>query len=78
MRSKYSPVAPTCAVGLALSGCADVAKLTVLADTGANPALPSPHTTLIPTGHTAPAKGWTPGETPRAVMGTPVAAHKRL
>ena len=63
-----------CAVAVALSGCGDVAKLTVSAGTGSDPALPPPHPTAIPTVHIAPARGWRTGETPQAAPGTQVAA----
>jgi glucose/arabinose dehydrogenase len=41
---------------------------------GPNPALPAPHHTLIPTIKVAPAKGWSPGVTPKPANGLAVAA----
>ena len=59
---------------LALAGCGETAKLTVAQGSGANPRLPLPTTTVLPTVHIAPAKGWSGGATPQAAAGTRVAA----
>jgi glucose/arabinose dehydrogenase len=61
----------------ALAGCGDIATLTVDAGTGANPALPPPHKTLLPTVNIAPARGWADSETPTAAAGTSVKAFAR-
>ena len=45
------------------------------ADTGPNPVLPEPNTTLIPTVKIAPAKGWPAGVTPKSAPGTRVSAY---
>lgn len=62
------------AAALALSGCGGSAELPVSAGTGPNPALPVPRTSLIPTVHVAPARGWPAGRTPAAAPGTAVGA----
>ncbi len=59
---------------LALSGCGDFAKLPISAGMGAQPTLPPPQQTLIPTVHIAPAKGWPAGVTPLSPPGTRVYA----
>jgi glucose/arabinose dehydrogenase len=61
------------ATSVALSGCGDVAKLPVSAGTGADPTLPAPNPTLIPTVNVATATGWASGETPQPAPGTQVA-----
>jgi glucose/arabinose dehydrogenase len=61
----------------ALLACTEVATLPVSAGIGANPALPAPHPTLIPTVNIAPAKGWTPGTAPIAASGLRVVAFAR-
>jgi glucose/arabinose dehydrogenase len=55
-----------------LAGCMDAAQLTRGADVGANPQLPEPVRTLVPTVEIAPAKGWSPGATPAAAPGLAV------
>jgi glucose/arabinose dehydrogenase len=57
-------------LGLALSGCGDVAKLPVSQGTGTDPSLPPPNPTLIPTVNIATATGWGPGEQPVPAPGT--------
>ena len=47
-----------------LSACGGRAQLSVQAGTGADPELPQPSRTLIPTVKIAPAVGWTDGATP--------------
>jgi len=59
---------------LVLSACAEQSRLPPGADSGPNPALPEPNTSLIPTVKVAPAKGWPEGLTPKAAQGTRVAA----
>jgi glucose/arabinose dehydrogenase len=60
----------TCMVG----ACGERATLTVAAGTGAQPTLPAPNPTLIPTVNIAPAVGWPAGVTPVGAPGTRVAA----
>jgi glucose/arabinose dehydrogenase len=57
---------------IACTGCAERARLPVSAGMGPNPELPPPRSTLIPTVHIAPAKGWEPGDAPDAAPGTTV------
>jgi len=57
-----------------LTACGEIATLPVSAGTGANPTLPPPQHTLIPTVNIAPAQGWPPGATPQAAPGTRVNA----
>lgn len=59
---------------LLLNACSELASLPVSAGIGANPTLPAPNKTLIPTVHIAPAKGWPNAKTPIAAAGTRVAA----
>jgi glucose/arabinose dehydrogenase len=56
-----------------LSACTDVAKLSLEADTGPQPALPQPNSTFIPTVKIAPAVGWPPGRKP--IPATGLAVH---
>ncbi|HYW55837.1 MAG TPA: sorbosone dehydrogenase family protein [Polaromonas sp.] len=51
-----------------LAACGDTAKLPAAADMGANPTLPQPNKTLIPTVNIAPATGW-----PSRLMPVPMA-----
>ncbi len=62
---------------LALSACGEMAKLTVEEGSGPQPTLPPPRSTLIPTVHIAPAKGWSQGEMPLAAQGMRVEAFAR-
>src|SRR5918995_947100 len=62
------------AAAMVLSACAETSRLPSGADTGPNPTLPEPNSTLIPTVNIAPAKGWPAGVTPRAAPGTRVSA----
>ncbi len=59
---------------VSLTACGEAAKLTVLDGTGAQPTLPEPNATLIPTVNIAPAQGWTEGAVPTAAPGTKVNA----
>ena len=61
------------ASAFALTGC-ESAQLPFVAGTGPDPALPEPVTSLIPTVHIAPAKGWPEGMTPTAAAGMRVSA----
>ena len=62
---------------LVLSACAEVASLPVSAGTGAEPVLPVPHPTLLPTLNIAPAVGWPQGKGPQSPAGTQVQAFAR-
>ena len=66
MRPQHLPVL---IAALVLSACTEMSKLPSGADTGPNPTLPEPNTTLIPTVKIAPAKGWPAGVTPKAAAG---------
>ena len=57
---------------LGLSACGEQARLPVSAGMGPNPELPPPKTSLIPTVHIAPAKGWPDGVAPTAAPGLAV------
>jgi glucose/arabinose dehydrogenase len=57
-----------------LAACTESARLPRHADTGAQPTLPEPTRTLLPTVHIAPAKGWPDGATPRPAEGLAVKA----
>jgi glucose/arabinose dehydrogenase len=59
---------------LLLAGCGDSAKLPEQASTGANPPIPEPTTSLLPTVNIAVARGWPGGEKPKAAAGLAVAA----
>ena len=59
---------------ICLTACSEMSRLPPGADTGPNPTLPEPVSTLIPTVQIAPAKGWPAGVTPKAAAGTQVAA----
>jgi glucose/arabinose dehydrogenase len=62
------------AAAAVLAGCGEVAKLPVSAGTGAQPSLPEPNKTLLPTMNIAPAQGWAEGTKPTAAPGTAVDA----
>ncbi len=71
------PIFLPAALGLALLGlaaCGDRALLARHADTGPQPTLPEPKTSVLPTVHIAPAKGWPEGVTPRPAEGLTVKA----
>jgi glucose/arabinose dehydrogenase len=72
IRPALAPTVVLAAVGLV--ACGDVARLTVSAGTGPNPALPEANRTLLPTVNIAPARGWLSGATPVAASGTAVNA----
>ena len=59
---------------LALAGCGEQATLPASAGIGANPILPAPHPTALPTIKIAPARRWALGATPVAGAGLRVAA----
>ncbi len=62
------------ALALALAACGDTAKLPVSAGTGAQPVLPAPNPTLLPTVNVAPARGWPAGTLPKPAPGLQVNA----
>lgn len=70
------PLFRACPAALLLFGaaCAGAARLPVAAGVGTRPELPPPEHALIPVIAVAEAKGWRPGQTPRAATGTSVTA----
>src|SRR5215203_4026074 len=52
-----------------LAGCGDASQVPEQSAVGANPKLPEPNPTLIPTVNIAPAKGWPAGDKPTAASG---------
>jgi glucose/arabinose dehydrogenase len=64
----------TVALALLLAGCGDTAKLPEGAAVGANPTLPPPNETMIPTLKIATAKGWPEGVKPKPATGLAVTA----
>lgn len=60
-------------LSVSLAACEE-AKLPETAGTGANPQLPAPNPTFIPTVNIAPAKGWPEGGKPKAAKGFAVNA----
>src|SRR5471032_102214 len=52
-----------------LAACGDIATKSVQDGVGANPVLPEPRPTLIPTVNIAPAEGWPDGKAPKATAG---------
>ena len=68
------PVSVLLACALLLPGCGEYATLPAIAGTGANPQLPAPNPTLIPTVDIAPAVGWSDGSAPAPAAGLSVTA----
>jgi glucose/arabinose dehydrogenase len=62
---------------LVATGCGESAKLPLNADTGPNPQLPAPDTSVFTAVNFAHAIGWPEGRTPQAAKGTSVAAFAR-
>ncbi|HZW11977.1 MAG TPA: sorbosone dehydrogenase family protein [Noviherbaspirillum sp.] len=62
-------------VVLSLAACGDTAKLPPQAGYGAQPTLPPPNRSAIPTVKIAPAKGWPTGAKPTAAPGFAVNAY---
>jgi glucose/arabinose dehydrogenase len=58
-----------------LAACGDTARLSEAEQSGPQPKLPPPQTSLIPTVKVAPATGWPQGVTPQAAPGLAVAAY---
>jgi glucose/arabinose dehydrogenase len=75
MRNSIAHSLLACLSMLSLAGCGEIAKLPERAGIGANPELPPPNQTLIPTVHIAPAKGWPAGAAPVAAAGLSVNAY---
>ncbi|MHB1053062.1 MAG: PQQ-dependent sugar dehydrogenase [Thiobacillus sp.] len=59
---------------IALTACGEMATLPPSAGYGANPTLPEPKPTLLPTVNIAPAKGWPANGKPLSAPGTAVTA----
>lgn len=62
---------------LLLAACGDTARLPESASQGANPQLPPPANSLLPTVHIAEAQGWPEGAQPQAVAGFSVTPFAR-
>jgi glucose/arabinose dehydrogenase len=60
---------------LLLAACGETSRISEAAQTGPNPELPAPQSSLIPTVKIAPARGWPEGTTPKAAPGFAVAAY---
>src|SRR5688500_136928 len=63
-----------CGLLLGIAACGDLAKVRPEETIGANPALPSPNRSIIPTVHIAPAKGWPADTKPQPASGMAVSA----
>ena len=61
-------------VALSLAACGDSAKLPEEASTGANPTIPAPQKSYVPTVNIAPAKGWSQGSKPKGAANLAVNA----
>ena len=61
-------------LALFLAGCGDSANLPTQQTHGANPTIPEPNKSMIPTVHIATATGWAEGEKPAPAAGLQVAA----
>ena len=75
MRALPIPALLTTLFALVLSGCGDTALLPEKADEGPQPKIVEPVTSMIPTLHIAPAKGWPEGGMPKAAEGLAVNAY---
>jgi glucose/arabinose dehydrogenase len=73
MRTAIAALSIAC-LSLLLAACGDAAKLPEQASTGANPPIPEPNKSFIPTVNIAVAKGWPGGEKPKAASGLVVTA----
>jgi hypothetical protein len=65
------------ALFVALAGCGSSARPRVEDGTGANPQLPAPRRSILPTVNVVDAKGWSGEETPAAADGLTVTAFAR-
>jgi len=63
------------AIAMAVAGCGEHATLPDAATSGASPQLATPVRAVIPTVNIAPAKGWSPGDTPVPAPGLAVKAY---
>src|SRR5688500_16387537 len=61
-------------LSLGLAACGDTSRLPEAEQIGAQPRLPPPQSSLIPTVKIAPAVGWPAGAAPRPAPGLAVAA----
>jgi glucose/arabinose dehydrogenase len=69
---------PALGIGvLTVAACGEMTPSAALVGFGAQPALPAPQHTLLPTVNIAPAIGWPAGVVPQATMGTQVKAFAR-
>ena len=68
---------PLLLLAVAVGGCGESARLAVADGTGADPALPAPNTSLVPTVNIAEAQGWPPGRQPTPMAGHTVNAFAR-
>jgi glucose/arabinose dehydrogenase len=64
-------------LSLALTACGDSSTIPESETVGANPTLPPPNKTFIPTVNVAPAKGWPGEETPKPAAGLKVTSFAR-
>jgi glucose/arabinose dehydrogenase len=64
-------------VVIGLAACGETAKLPLLAGVGANPTLPTPNHTLLPTFNIVPAKGWPDTVKPLSAPYTTVTAFAK-
>lgn len=69
MRTRFAIALTACFV---FSGCGDSAKVPEQSTVGANPTLPEPNPTLIPTVNVAEAKGWPADAKPTSASGLAV------
>ena len=74
MSLRSSILAASVIATLALAACGDTASLPSLAGFGAQPTLPAPKNSLLPTVHVAPVTAWPIGATPTPGRGLRVAA----
>lgn len=65
------------AIALTLTGCGSQQALPIIAGTGPHPALPEPHTGILPTINIAPAVGWHGNAKPQAGKGLQVQAFAK-
>lgn len=74
MRNLATPAVFAALLAVGLGGCGDTSTLPEKADEGPQPKLVQPKSSMIPTLHIAPAKGWPEGATPKAAAGLAVNA----
>jgi len=61
----------------AVGGCGATAQLAVADGTGAQPVLPAPRRSMVPTVNVVTARGWTGDQKPTSAEGTTVTAFAR-